>query len=319
MRVSRGLLLALLLTSTSLLSGCWGGTDVKVGEVLDALGGRIDGPGSTVRIPWGEIHVVVDAPVSQLERTATAEGVTDADGNSFVPVQIELLDWVGVPEGVGFDDVKRTLPELTLVTDGRKTELPMPPNAVPKKWFVVVPGSPADVHLDIGYDGVTQSVGADGQVDQGDASALYHPHELVDFDCAGKLTPAINEPVSCTGNATGVAYIDSVGWAPPGQLWTLVRVEMELGARARVTNLRGRVTTKITKQKDHSSLAGHRARLTFPLLPDRPPYFDERLVFPSAPDEAQLLVVDKAFTGDQLFSTPRTNTFRFRASLNLPW
>jgi len=320
MRASRGLLLVLLLTTSALLSGCWGGSDANVGDVLDALGGTSDTTLSTVRIPSGEIQVVLDAPVSHLERTATVEGVTDANDNSFVPVQVKFLEGAGVPDGSGLDVVKHeTLAGLTLVTDDHETGLPMPQNANPEELYVVVPGHPDDVRLDVQYDGVTQSVSLDGKVDQGDASALYHPHERVDFDCDGPLIPAISEPVSCGGDAMGMAYIDSVGWAPPGKLWTLVRLEMELGPRARVTNFPERVTTKITGQKDQSTVAGQPPQFTYPLLPDSPPYFDQRFVFPATADESQWFVVDKTFTGAQLFSAPRTNTFRFHASVNLRW
>jgi hypothetical protein len=208
-------------------------------------------PGKRVALmlPSGRVDLVVTAPQRRIpaESVDNAAPLVAAKGQVLVGVSWQLQR-AAFPDSQNrqllgpdpaFGDPQPV--NLWLVTDGTRHAIPRletltapigrPSNAV----WVSVPAGVRTWQVQLGYDGLTQTVDArTGKVEAGRAAPLYRPLPLhTNGTCA---LAGRNVLTSClTDYAIGYPYVGGSGWAPAGKTWALLQIVMEddfHGARA---------------------------------------------------------------------------------------
>ncbi|WP_133176451.1 hypothetical protein [Nocardioides currus] len=232
----------------------------------EALVGRT----AEVRVPWGTLQVTVSEPLEQ-----THEGRKAGHGASLVGVQVsldgpeDLLVADRLP-GASLED-----PTFTLVADGEDYVLEGLTGwagedeiaQVARRQYVALKGTPAEVGLRVGYDGVDQEVdGLTGEVDRDDAEPLYS------LGFAGGAQPCgdplwspdasdVGDSVTqCLVTSTAQRpYVAGLGWAPEGRTWLVVTLLP--GAPAEFDGPQG--TYEVTESRSSYLLDGRAPKETF--------------------------------------------------------
>lgn len=197
----------------------------------------VDGDTSFVQLPGGRVELVVTSPRSAVESSeaADSERHTTEDGDALVGVSWQYLPGEGVPTWLR---AHVTNPEerirLSMLSDGvtyplgDATRVAGTPGDVRSagNFYVPVSGSGENVRIEVGFDGVTQSVDArTGERETGRAASLYEksPDLPRSRDCsAGRWTTRGQAKVECGWHTARVPYVAGLGWAD--QSWTLAQV-----------------------------------------------------------------------------------------------
>ena len=235
-RRARVVTLALVISSAC---GCAvvAGKGAEPGDIVVARDAdQVTGTEAEVRVPVGEITFTVGEPLSEVdeEQTSDLQGRRAPDDGSFVPLAWQIDD-TALP---GYALVMATQPEpitLDLVTGGETIRVS--PNLAGERGpvYVAVPGDGVKVALDVGYDGVTQSVDpVTGEREEDRAAPLYELPETFGPapDCPerGWLDdPQIDYRVTCTvGDHVVLPYLPELGWAAEARSWVIVATEVYL-------------------------------------------------------------------------------------------
>lgn len=198
----------------------------------------VDGDTTFVQLPGGRVKLVVTAPRDAVESGDAADAArhTAADGDALVGVSWQYVPGEGVPTWLR---THVTNPEerirLSMVSGGETyplgdaTRASSTPDDVRSSgnFYVPVSGSGEEVEIEVGYDGVTQSVDVrTGERETGRAAALYEksPDLPKPQDCSpGRWTAHGQADVECSWHTAQVPYLAELGWAD--QAWTLVQVD----------------------------------------------------------------------------------------------
>lgn len=198
----------------------------------------VDGDTTFVQLPGGRVKLVVTAPRDAVESGDAADAArhTAADGDALVGVSWQYVPGEGVPTWLR---THVTNPEerirLSMVSGGETyplgdaTRASSTPGDVRSSgnFYVPVSGSGKHVLIEVGYDGVTQSVDPrTGERETGRAAPLYDksPDRPTPQDCSpGRWTTRGQADVECGWHTAQVPYLADLGWAD--QAWTLVQVD----------------------------------------------------------------------------------------------
>ncbi len=231
-----GLLLVLLLLPSAGCAVLTGKSaepgDIVVGRDAD----QVTGTDAEVRVPVGGITFTLGEPLSEVaeDQTSDLQERRAPDDGSFVPLAWQIDD-SALPS---YALVMATRPEpitLDLVTGGETIQVS--PNLARERGpvYVAVPGDGENVSLEVGYDGVTQSVdAASGEREAGLAAPLYDLPEAPGPapDCPGRGwldDPQIDYRVTCTvGDHIVLPYLPELGWAAESRSWVIVATEVDL-------------------------------------------------------------------------------------------
>ncbi|WP_028472532.1 hypothetical protein [Nocardioides alkalitolerans] len=241
-----GLRVAAALLLGAALVACTPGADDQV-VVTEVAGYELDGAVSAVRLPPGELEVVVTAPYDE-------QPTDEVVGNGpYVGIRWSLeRDYVqadpyatAAGEIAPFDvelDVDGRTYDLEAGTSTEFDPLVDEPDPVVTAKAVVVSVPDAfdvydDLRLRITYDGVTQVLDPrTGDVRTGDAGALYDGSTTTwrtpACDAIGLEPPAAfvdGDGLSCVvGAVTAVPWTAETGWAAAGEVWWVVGVSTQL-------------------------------------------------------------------------------------------
>jgi len=255
-------LVVVLLGVTVSVAGC-GPATAQPDEVVGKLADEVSGESVTLLLPTGTVTVTVGDPVDEVESgdTRDAEARQAPDGSSLLPVRLEhYLD--AAPWG-GLLAASPQEAEVTLVVDGETRSLGSPylsdgraiATNPERSFYVVVPGTPAaaDVTVEVGYDGATQTAGFTGADPEGEAAALAalsadRPRAA---DCpadAWQVRPTGVARMACeVPLAARTPYWPGSGWAATEADWLVVAIDRLAvdslttsgGARAEVRSVTG--------------------------------------------------------------------------------
>lgn len=231
---------ALALLLCCLLAGCGGTPDPRTVGVGDEAGPSVtaDVPGTSyaLMLPSGRLTVTVSQPRASVPPRDTEEpgGLAAGEGARIVGVS-RVLDPGAYPFAVNYQiaEPDRILGGpgevgLRLVADGFDADVPDGPAV----WL----GVPAEaaLRLEVTYDGLVQTVDlATGTVDAGAAAGLAEP---LPQERTSPCTAQAGSYTSCQVDvASGYPYVAGLGWAPAGQTYAVLRVELGQGAAAAVT------------------------------------------------------------------------------------
>lgn len=198
----------------------------------------VDGDTTFVQLPGGRVKLVVTAPRDAVESSDAADAArhTAPDGDALVGVSWQYVPGEGVPTWLRShvtNSEERI--RLWMVTDGQTyplgdaTRASSTPGDVRSSgnFYVPVSGSGEHVEIEVGYDGVTQSVDMrTGERETGRAAPLYErsPDLPTPQDCSqGRWTTRGQAEVQCGWHTAQVPYLADLGWAD--QAWTLVQVD----------------------------------------------------------------------------------------------
>ncbi len=154
------------------------GKDAEPGEIVVGRDAdQVTGTEAEVRVPVGGITFTVGEPVSEVaeDQTSDLQGRRAPDDGSFVPLAWQIDD-AALPS---YALVMATQPEpitLDLVTGGETIQVS--PNLASERGpvYVAAPGDGKKVSLEVGYDGVTQSVDtASGEREEGQRRTAVRP------------------------------------------------------------------------------------------------------------------------------------------------
>ena len=197
----------------------------------------VDGDTSFVQLPGGRVELVVTAPQDAVEGSDAADSKRHAaaEGEALVGVSWQYVPGEGVPTWLR---AHVTNPDeriqLSLVTGGDTyalgdaTRASSTPGDVRSagNFYVPVSGTGDQVLIEVGYDGVTQSVDArTGEREPGRAASLYEksPDLPKAQDCSpGRWATRGQADVECGWHTAKVPYLAELGWAE--EAWTLVQV-----------------------------------------------------------------------------------------------
>lgn len=208
----------------------------------------LTGTETTVRVPSGEIELVLTTPRRRVPPalTTAAGGLTAADGVALVGLawvlqrEVDdrtfasgsLMDLVAVPQAIG----------LTVVAGGESYPLShvgtmlyddhdegTPRGTV---WLGVPEGEP--LRLEVTYDGVTQRVDATtGAVARQRAADLYRRPSVIRQEMC--RTPDTIRgrwlSASCLIDSVRLPYVVEDGWPRPGKTWLVVAVSTNVPPR----------------------------------------------------------------------------------------
>lgn len=232
--------LALVLALVLPLAACGddepeGPGDPQLGDTIQGrLGDYKDFKLATLVTPAGRLGVGFAKPVNHLNKEDTTDLVArDApDGGTFVPIVWSYDHQVFGPVSLLFGETKPL--ELRLIVDGDEYDVvPPSPGAKKSVEYVTVKGPAEKISLEATYDGHTQTMNQQGEVDKGVAAGLY--------DLVGKKVKARNCPIkrwlsnpqhfiqfTCKfSTAVASPYVYNT-WAEPGHLWLSVRLVTNL-------------------------------------------------------------------------------------------
>jgi hypothetical protein len=228
-----------------------GGGDLAVVEAV----GTVEGTTSTVQLPTGQVELQVAEPGPIDEGAVPGDAEVDGDA-TYVGVSWDFVPGAGVPGTLGGFLLAEDVPSEVSVRLGEETATlgatysSPGGEAAPTSVFVEVGDATlGELDLLVEFDGVTQSVSADGSgaLEAGAAEPLYDlPQESTPADCAPEVTPAsVRAEPACSVASVQLPYLTGEGWAPDGQTWTVVDVSTRLdrvvvgGDEERVTALEG--------------------------------------------------------------------------------
>ena len=199
---------------------------------------------ATVALPTGSLSVGVGTPISSVPAADTDDrrALQAPAGGSIVPVRMSFDS--GEQPWTPLLALEPEVPEVTLAVGDREYDLPAPyrtpggtalADAPDDAFYVAVDASPEEARsaeIRIDYDGLLQTVSADGRVEAGQAAGLPAPGipRAVPLDCPrsgwtvrGTSRPV---PVGCEVGVLGLTpYWPGLGWAPTGRSWLVVEVE----------------------------------------------------------------------------------------------
>lgn len=256
------------------LTSCGGGSldvgDVEASGVASSAGG---GTTVAVTVPTGTLDLAVAGPADQVG------DLRAPDGGSLIRISTEFRDadvrqdvWAFAARAGHAQPI-----DLTVTVGGASypvgvvrrgapgTEGGEP---VPADLVVAVGehlGDLDDVSVDVGYDGLTQTVHLDdGSRDPGPADALYEdatdPSDLPTASCAhgpvrdGGLTALVTCRV---GPVRALPYLPGPGWAADGHAWTVIGLGIDL-PRAQSAPAAGTAagTYAVSRVSDATTLSG---------------------------------------------------------------
>ncbi|HWJ09245.1 MAG TPA: hypothetical protein VNS46_07695 [Nocardioides sp.] len=241
LRRSAAAVLGLLVVLPALAACGGGGSDVKVGDIVDA---RSDdqfiegGKASSIALPIGRLEISAGKPTTELtaDDTAQLEAVDAPDGSTFVPIT-----WQYDAGTFGdYDDYLESdaTPVVDLVADRASYRIPAPEptGSGADSFYVLVEGDGEDASLSVDFDGVSQSVDlATGKRDAGAAAGLYDlkPRRERTSSCTADSEFDIEIPSRLSDYACSVtrtARLPYAGgqWAEKGESWLAVSVRTTL-------------------------------------------------------------------------------------------
>lgn len=222
----------------------WGGVlltrqekpGLKAGTLISETASEaMVGRSTEVRVPWGRLQVTVSEALKQ-----TSDGKKAGDGASLIGVQVSLPGSEYLLAADRIPGGEFTDPTFTLVADDKEYVLDGLRGwvtdediaQVARRQYVALKGTPTEISLRVGYDGVNQVVdGLTGDVDRDAAESLY------EFDIPGGPQPCgdpiwspgagdVGENVTkCLINSSARRpYIAGLGWAPDGTRWMVVNL-----------------------------------------------------------------------------------------------
>lgn len=219
------------------LAGCGGdGRTLGSGDVVRVLDDPAvtrlaQEPDLTARLPVGELGLGWSDDPDLLASVTDDEGraLTASGDATLIAVSWDLDPTATEVEGPpGLAVVAGAVDHaLALVSGGERTVLVPRSERALRGSAVAAVTDPADLALEVTFDGVTQVVGPGAEVRQlpGRVQPLYEglPGAAATIDCR----PAAAEAF-CRADATWLPWVVDRGWAPEGQLWPVVRVEARL-------------------------------------------------------------------------------------------
>lgn len=222
--------LVALLALSAALTACGGDErTLELGEstrVLDdaRVTGLADDPALTARLPVGELGLGWSDDEDLLASVDDDQDQTlvAPEGGALVAVAWDVDPTVGTaPAPMGNAAIGSASHELVLVSGGERTVLAEESEGALRGAAVAAVADPADLALEVTFDGVTQTVGpgSDEREAPAQADALYDetPVAETDLDC--------DADAFCRADAGWLPWVAGQGWAPEGELWPVVRVE----------------------------------------------------------------------------------------------
>ena len=238
-RAVTGLTLLLL---SPLLAACGDdeGETTKPGDVVRARTDDQFKEGNeeiTVVLPTGRLLVSAGEPIDKAgsDDTRSRESVSAPSGAVLVPITWQYDPWSSGRLDSIFDT--DDTPIVDLVSDGQDYRLPPPDSDsdAGESFYVVVDGDGEDRTLELGFDGVVQSVDLkSGDVEQGGAAGLYDVEDkkLKPKSCdeAGKWFDTKLATVEFGCDIVGPVLTPYAGgeWAPDGKLFMVMTLSTEL-------------------------------------------------------------------------------------------
>ena len=233
--------LALVLVIAALAGGgVWlsqrGADGLKPGTLIaetasEAMVGRT----AEVRVPWGSLQVTVSEPIAE-----TAEGKRAGHDASLVGVQVALDGPEDLLVADRLPDAPLLDPTFTLVADEKEYVLDGLTGwidgdeiaQVSRRQYVSLKGSPKDISLRVGYDGVDQVVdGLTGSLERDAAAPLYQLGFASGAQPCGEplWSPGASDVgenvTTCLVTSSAQRpYVAGLGWAPEGKTWMVVTV-----------------------------------------------------------------------------------------------
>ncbi|WP_110180997.1 hypothetical protein [Nocardioides solisilvae] len=209
-------------------------------RVLDdtRVAGLGDDPALTMALPTGTLGLGWSTDADLLATVTADDGasLTAADGAELVALAWDVDTTQTQVDGVAAEVLAGTAPhELVLVSGDQRTTI-SPEDAADGEravtgMAVVAVEDADDLALEATFDGVTQTVGpgAEQRDVPDEAAPLYEeaPAFSGSLDCGAE--------VFCRVDAAWLPWVSGEGWAEPGTLWPVVRVEGRVpGARGEV-------------------------------------------------------------------------------------
>lgn len=226
------------------LAGC-GSDDPETGTVLDATPGAVDGETVDVRVPSARIGLTVGDPVDEVD------GVSAPDGAEIVPV-----GWVvdrtpagpmTGPQAFAYEGET----DVAVLSDGEPVDLVTLDEAGADAGAYVVLPEGEDVTFEVTYDGLTQTVGADGSRDAGVAELFYEDAaEGVESDCADAWGRSDLE-LTCEVTSWVLPYVPDQGWVADGEEYVVVAPTLDVNSL-----VTGRQRDEVAFVSDASTIDG---------------------------------------------------------------
>lgn len=215
----------LLVVLPGALAGCGSGDE----DVLVARDGAVEGQHAVVQLPDGRLTFTVSDAGRPPTDDLTEGG--DVDGE-YVGIDWDWEPWGGVPDDLtGFLIAEDVPAEITATVDGEGFGLGDRGDAA----GAYVPASEgttaADVTLSVELDGVTQTVRGDGSdLEAGAAAPLYELDAPARGDrCRVTIaTAGVQGAPRCRLGTVRLPYLRDLGWAPEGQEWLVVDLDVRL-------------------------------------------------------------------------------------------
>lgn len=227
-------LAAVLAVLAGLLAACGGPS--RTSEVVQGdAASQVAGNRVSVLLPTGRLELTIGSTVDQISSAQSQDGESHRppEGGHFVPVRwrFDPFAFSGTYRGA----MSRLPKPATVVvrTGGRTLPLGAPyhvagsqgalSNTGPFVSYVPVTGT-GDLRVAVTYDGLTQTVGADGSRRAGAAAPLYHAHHPRHLPCRRTGWRGVGRAdLDCrVGPAVSLPYLPGHGWAKAGRTWLLV-------------------------------------------------------------------------------------------------
>lgn len=188
------------------------------GRLADARPAQVTGTTLWAQLPTGKVSVTIGKPVSRIpgDQVVGGEALEAAEDREFLPVQVDYADLEGTPADAPQDPAVDPADLTTLAVVLASHSYPVPFSDVREASYLdVAKASDAEPALEVGFDGVQQSVDAAGHRETGEAAGLYDASTRVDLVSCGEQGADTPEGVSrtCRYALWEYPYVEGLGWA----------------------------------------------------------------------------------------------------------
>lgn len=187
-------------------------------RLADARPAQVTGTTLWAQLPTGKITVTVGEPVTRIPGAEVVGGkaLEAGDDREFLPVQVDYTDLEGTPADAPQDPAVDPADLTTLAVVLADQSYPLSFSDGPEASYLDVAKAPgAEPGLEVGFDGVQQSVDAAGHRETGEAAGLYGASTRLDLQSCGEQgadSPA-GASRTCRHALWEYPYVEGLGWA----------------------------------------------------------------------------------------------------------